>query len=472
MRRGTVVAVVALLGLAGYAGADVLDLAPGVLTMAPLASVPVTTATPTATPSATLTLPSRAPSGMPVGPAGADGGLPSAAGLGAALGPVLADRAIAGASLAIRDGVTGAHLLDVAADSPRTPASTAKLLTALAVDATFPAGSDLVTSVVQGSAPDRIVLVAGGDSLLAPGAGDPHAVVGHAGLADLADAVADALRGQGRTSAVLQVDAAYASGPVAAASWPSSFLGTGITGPVATLGLGSHRALPDHPGSADPIGEVAATLAARLGERGISTSVDPAPVRADPAAVRLGEVRSAPVEEVLGLALRESDNGLTETLARLAAARAGRATDFPAVGAFVRERVAAAGIDVTGVSLVDASGLSDTSTMPARVLADVVALAASGRRPGLSAAFESLPIAGLTGTLADRFADPAAAAGVGLVRAKTGTLTGVNSLAGTVVTAEGRLLVFAVLAPGPTGTAPARLALDRIGATLATCGCR
>jgi D-alanyl-D-alanine carboxypeptidase/D-alanyl-D-alanine-endopeptidase (penicillin-binding protein 4) len=59
------------------------------------------------------------------------------------------------------------------------------------------------------------------------------------------------------------------------------------------------------------------------------------------------------------------------------------------------------------------------------------------------------------------------------VRAKTGTLLGVNDLAGTVVTADGRLLAFAVLADGSTGTLSAtETALDIVAHALAGCGCR
>jgi D-alanyl-D-alanine carboxypeptidase/D-alanyl-D-alanine-endopeptidase (penicillin-binding protein 4) len=80
-----------------------------------------------------------------------------------------------------------------------------------------------------------------------------------------------------------------------------------------------------------------------------------------------------------------------------------------------------------------------------------------------------VPVAGFTGTLTERAADDLAA---GLVRAKTGTLTGVNTLAGTAVDAEGRLLAFAFLAEGTPAKEPAESALDRLAATVAACGCR
>ncbi|MDX6228140.1 MAG: hypothetical protein QOI76_2986, partial [Frankiales bacterium] len=85
-----------------------------------------------------------------------------------------------------------------------------------------------------------------------------------------------------------------------------------------------------------------------------------------------------------------------------------------------------------------------------------------------------LPVAGFLGTLSTRYVTSATAVGVGTVRAKTGTLTHVTSLAGVVVDAEGRQLAFAVIAGHVPSTSPldAEAALDKIAAVLAGCGCR
>ena len=78
-----------------------------------------------------------------------------------------------------------------------------------------------------------------------------------------------------------------------------------------------------------------------------------------------------------------------------------------------------------------------------------------------------MPVKPATGTLTSRYTDGAA----GVVRAKTGTLTGVNTLAGTVVDQDGRLLAFAFLTSDTTDPGAAQSALDRTASALAACGC-
>ncbi len=81
-----------------------------------------------------------------------------------------------------------------------------------------------------------------------------------------------------------------------------------------------------------------------------------------------------------------------------------------------------------------------------------------------------LPIAGGSGTLSNRFLDTdAGRASVGWLRAKTGSLTGTNSLVGIVTDASGRVLSFAFVSnnAGPSG----RTAIDAFAAVLRSCGC-
>ena len=185
-------------------------------------------------------------------------------------------------------------------------------------------------------------------------------------------------------------------------------------------------------------------------------------------------MRSAPIGAVLALALAESDNDLTESVARWGCAQANVRPDFAACAGWVRATVARLGVDVTGMRLTDTSGLSAGTAISVRGLVDLLARAADGTHPSMSEVVARFPVAGVSGTLADRFRRGPARAGAGLVRAKTGTLTGVSALGGTVVDRRGRLLVFAAVADRvpPGGTGAARVALDRLAATLSVCGCR
>jgi D-alanyl-D-alanine carboxypeptidase/D-alanyl-D-alanine-endopeptidase (penicillin-binding protein 4) len=163
---------------------------------------------------------------------------------------------------------------------------------------------------------------------------------------------------------------------------------------------------------------------------------------------------------------------LAEALARQVAIARHLPATFQGSAQGVLAALKADGIDVSGVTLEDGSGLSRDDQVPPRVLAALIAGAARGKPAGSTAILSGLSVAGYDGTLADR-GDDDPATSPGSVRAKTGTLQGVHGLAGTVVTAEGRLLAFAVVADRSTGSdAAAESALDEVAAALAACGCR
>ncbi|HKX67133.1 MAG TPA: D-alanyl-D-alanine carboxypeptidase/D-alanyl-D-alanine-endopeptidase [Intrasporangium sp.] len=478
MRRLTAALTASAVLVVGYAGLDAADFAPGLLTTRPLPPPP-----PTETPG-TRTLPvvpQPSPSTsfrMPLGSLAAEGAAPSAAGVRRALAQVLDLPALSDAALVVRDGQSGEVLFDRGGTERRIPASTTKLLAAAAVGHVFAPDETLKTQVRQGSTSNEIVLVPGGDTLIAPGAGDRDAVAGRAGLADLANQVVKALEDSGIDEVTLSLDPSYAPGPTRAPTWGADFHRLGIVGAVTMLGLSTERARENHPAPNDPVTSALDAFAALLEKRGISVAsrVDPAGATTRtgtpaPSQRVLGSVESAPVRDQLALALTDSDNTLTEVLARQAAFRDGSATGFDDVGAWVVRQVAELGTDTQGVALSDASGLSRENRVTADLLTDVLVLGYDGRHPVLRTALEGMPIAGLTGTLGDRFATDSTADAAGRARAKTGTLTGANSLAGSVVDDDGRLLVYAGLVAGAP-TLEARAALDRFVAAIAACGCR
>ncbi|WP_153397763.1 D-alanyl-D-alanine carboxypeptidase/D-alanyl-D-alanine-endopeptidase [Ornithinicoccus halotolerans] len=376
-------------------------------------------------------------------------------------------------SLVVRDALTGDMVLQQAPDRPVTPASLTKLLTAAAVATSFPLQDGFATRAVAGK-DNEVFLVAGGDTLLARGEGDAAAVAGRAGLADLAGQVASEL-GRDSGPVRLRVDVTYAGGPPRARGWTDFWLENGYTGPITMLGLAEDRAFPGQPAPANPARAAVDAFADALQEAGVRVADRPVQRGRAPAGGReLGAIESAPARDVLALALTESDNALVEQLARQAAVAAGAGAKPAEVAAWVTKRVGALGIDTTGVSLQDTSGLADGTTVPVRVVGEVLVAAASGQHPGLQAVTGSLPIAGYTGTLWDRFHLDVHGPAVGVARAKTGTLPGVTALGGLVTTADDRLLAFTVVADriGRDGAVlEARSVLDQIVAELARCGC-
>ncbi len=183
----------------------------------------------------------------------------------------------------------------------------------------------------------------------------------------------------------------------------------------------------------------------------------------------IAQVSSQPMSVLLAQALENSDNVLAEALARQVAIARGAPPSFHGAAAAILEALEDLGIDTIGVEIYDGSGLSTKDRVPPAVLAQVVAMAVNGTPPALRNLLTGLPIAGVSGSLADRFQDDASRAGAGWVRAKTGSLEVTYALAGYVPDVDGRLLVFAFVSNGVgPGTRPA---LDALAAALRGCGC-
>jgi len=89
--------------------------------------------------------------------------------------------------------------------------------------------------------------------------------------------------------------------------------------------------------------------------------------------------------------------------------------------------------------------------------ATVALLRYSARQPWGKAYDDTLPVAGMDGSLADRFRNTPAA---GMIRAKTGSLAHVYTLAGYATTRSGDHLAFAVMTNN--NNMPTKRTLDAI----------
>lgn len=153
------------------------------------------------------------------------------------------------------------------------------------------------------------------------------------------------------------------------------------------------------------------------------------------------------IAEVLLRTNKDSDNLCAELLLRrLAGAELSLADGL----ATLDEDCAALGLDPAAYRLADGSGVSHYTLVSAELLLrTLVQIHATGG--AIEALFrDSLPIAGLDGTLANRMRGTAAE---GRVRAKTGTISGVSNLAGYIDTQSGRKLAFVILVQNFVGSA-------------------
>jgi serine-type D-Ala-D-Ala carboxypeptidase/endopeptidase (penicillin-binding protein 4) len=352
------------------------------------------------------------------------------------------------------------------------PASTCKVLTAAAVLLSLNATDRLVTRVVAGPAPDTVVLVGGGDPTLTTQPKSEDSLYPQAPrVGELADEVRKAAQGPIRR---VLVDTSRYSGDKLAPGWIPGDVAAGFATPIESLMVDGGRADPtlqDGPRVEEPALAAGRALADALGAKVVERGT------AAPGAAALGAVSSAPISELVEHFLRASDNVLADTLAREVALARGVEPTFAGGAEATIAVLRQAGIDPSGAELVDGSGLSTLNRVPPRLLGDVLAVAASPAHGPQDPQFlrpilTGLPVAGGDGTLDDRFArDGEAAPGRGVVRAKTGSLTGVSSLAGVVTDADGRLLVFAFMSNGAQ-PAVVRPLHDDMAADLSRCGCQ
>jgi D-alanyl-D-alanine carboxypeptidase/D-alanyl-D-alanine-endopeptidase (penicillin-binding protein 4) len=381
------------------------------------------------------------------------------------LGPLLDDASLgSGRAAAVVDMATGKRLYGKGADDALTPASTTKIATAVA--ALTAAGGDhrIETRTVLEPDTNEVVLVGGGDPTLTA----RKETGGNASLRVLADDTARALKDRKADEVTLSFDTSLYTGPAVHPIGPNSNLA-----PVSALMADEGRLDDSFSGpadrSTDPAGDAARKFADLLEDRGIKTKA-PGPSKATSRAKALATVASPPLSALVERMLTSSDNDIAEALARQTALASGEPASFEGGATAIRTQLKKLEMPLKGAAFSDGSGLDRADKLTADLLTALLAEAADPDRPDLRPVLTGLPVAGFTGTLVKRYADQP---GTGVVRAKTGTLTGVHTLAGTVVDSDDRLLAFAFLTSSdrPTDPTTTQQALDRAASALASCGC-
>ncbi|MFB7335089.1 D-alanyl-D-alanine carboxypeptidase/D-alanyl-D-alanine-endopeptidase [Streptomyces adustus] len=388
---------------------------------------------------------------------------PGAKSVADVLDPLLDDQALGSRhSAVVVDLGTGRRLYGTGADDALTPASTTKIATAVAALSAMGADHRFTTRTALEPGTKEVVLVGGGDPTLTARADDEE---GWASLRALAADTAAALKKRGLRQVTLSYDTTLYAGPaqhpigvndniaqVSALMADEGRTDDSTHGPVARV--------------ADPAADAARRFGEFLNSAGIATT-SPGPSKASGRAESLATVSSPPLSAVVERMLTNSDNDIAEALARQTAVATGGRADFAGGGKAIRAQLQKLALPLAGAEFKDGSGLNRDDRLTANLLTALLVKAGDPAHPELRPVLTGLPVAGFTGTLSARYSDGAA----GVVRAKTGTLTGVNTLAGTVVDEDGRLLAFAFLTADTTDPAAAQSALDRTATALAACGC-
>ncbi|MFL6056752.1 MAG: D-alanyl-D-alanine carboxypeptidase/D-alanyl-D-alanine-endopeptidase [Actinoallomurus sp.] len=403
-----------------------------------------------------------------LGPTSASAPLPSGGSLTARLDGLMRVTGM-GSDLTgtVIDVTTGRALFASNADRPAVPASTTKLITSTAVLGAVGPDHRITTKVVKGGG--GVILVGGGDSSLTRSPAK-NAYPRSASLSDLAKQTAASLKAAGTRSVRVDYDVSLFQGPQMGPSWKSNYVSEGDVSPVWALEVDEGRVAPSsHVRVQHPPRIAADAFAELLRKQGISATVGSS-TTAPRGAQQLGAVQSPPISALVEELLTNSDNDMAEAMARQVALARHRPASFAGGAAAVHDALSQLGL-ANGVATVDGSGLSPGNRITPNALARLLVAAASPAHPELASVMSGMPIGGFSGTLGQRYRTGTAAAGMGLVRGKTGTLNGVNTLAGVVYDADGRLLAFAFMANNVANAGAALAALDSLAGSLATCGC-
>ena len=179
-----------------------------------------------------------------------------------------------------------------------------------------------------------------------------------------------------------------------------------------------------------------------------------------PETAALLALRTHPIDQLLRRMMKKSDNFYAEALfyqiaAALTNKRSATAGDArTAVNHLIRR----AGLNDKDYRIADGSGLSLYNYVSAEL--EVRLLRYAWRNVNIfDHLYPSLPIAGVDGTLEKRMRKTAAE---GNVHAKTGTVTGISSLAGYLTTADGRPLAFCIINQGILRSQPGKDFQDRV----------
>jgi D-alanyl-D-alanine carboxypeptidase len=181
----------------------------------------------------------------------------------------------------------------------------------------------------------------------------------------------------------------------------------------------------------------------------------------------IAKFQSPTLQKIMDWMLIWSDNTLGNRMAMYASMKAGNGYSEAGIEKTFVKTLTDLEIDATGLNAVDGSGLSRANRVSAEMLSQL--LLKTYKNDKYRAIYSGLPVGGINGTMRNRFVTSAPKA-IGLVRTKTGSLTGVVSLAGYVQGGDHEYIFVAIadqIPKNPTAARAARVAFDKVLAKFA-----
>ncbi|RLE18947.1 MAG: D-alanyl-D-alanine carboxypeptidase/D-alanyl-D-alanine-endopeptidase, partial [Actinobacteria bacterium] len=355
--------------------------------------------------------------------------------------------------------VDGVPIGDDNPDLAVIPASNQKLVVAsvaleqLGDEYRYTTTVEVVAEPVDGVVSGDLYLVGGGDPLLSSewyqGSNlERYPVTSPTRLESLADGVVDA--GIQVVEGGVVGDGSRYDDEYFAPGWGVGVAGL-EAGPYDALLVNDSRVLGDPLKANDPNEGAAREFTRLLEERGVAVAESPSAGTTPDGSIEIASVQSAPMSEVIGEMLGNSDNNTAELVVKeLGFAASGTGSREAGLEA-MRGQLTDWGLTSTEVVLSDGSGLSLDNRLTCATLLAIL------QRPDAETAIGgALPIAGQTGTLADVFVDHEIA---GRLSGKTGTLNNppfnvdppaVKALAGYVTVDGGGAVEYVLILNGPT----------------------
>ena len=375
------------------------------------------------------------------------------------------------------DAVTGRVLVNLRGTESTPSASVLKVLTAAAAMRNLPSTYRAETKIFTDPAePGTIYVRGGGDHTLSRMTGESFTTYWRpARLETLAKKFFKIYPVDAQITKIV-LDSSFFEGDTYNRFWKASDRTNGYISHITALQIDGDRANPDLTSkkyngyrSTDPVLAAGRAIRAALGDRASSATLTKGLL--PPTAIEITKVSSQTINTWLIHALGLSDNTETEFIARHAALAASYPASFDSIQPMVKQVLAELKISSAGLVMKDGSGLSQLNRVTPKLVAQLMAKVANseeylGNMEGM------LPVAGRTGTLAGRFTGYNAVAR-GFVKAKSGYIPGLYSLAGIIDSKDGGRIAFAIFArsgDGKTVSYLARPALDSVAAKFYRCG--